>query len=64
MGLFRPSREPRGADPWLDAKLLLFSLGAAAGILGMLLEREWLVFSAIGILILGVALRFLPRREE
>ncbi len=64
MGLFRPSRERRGADRWLDAKLLLFSLGGAVGVSGMLLDREWLVLTGIAILVVGFLLRFLPRDEE
>lgn len=64
MGLFRPSRERRGPDRWLDLKLLLFSLGAAVGLTGMLLGRDWVIFTAIGILALGVLVRFLPGEQD
>ncbi len=63
MKIFRPSREERGPDPFLNLKLILFALGAALGIAGIISGRE--LFVGIGILVLaiGVLLRFLQRRE-
>lgn len=63
MGLFRPSREKRGPDPYLDWKIGLFMVGGAAGVTGMALEKSWLVGVAIGLLAIGFVLRFLPRPD-
>jgi hypothetical protein len=63
MGLFRPSREHRGPDPYLDWKIGLFLAGAAMGIAGMALDRAWIIACAIALLAIGALLRFLPRPE-
>ena len=64
MALFRPSREPRGADPYLNWKIALFSLGAALGIAGMVRESTLLVGLGIGVLGIGVVLRILTNRRD
>ena len=61
--IFRPSRARRN-DRFLDAKLLIFTLGAACALGGMALDLGWLVYLAIGILALGLVLRFLPDRQD
>ncbi|NJD10731.1 MAG: hypothetical protein FIB01_09985 [Gemmatimonadetes bacterium] len=64
MGWFRPDRTPRpGDDPWLTAKTTLFVAGAAAAILGIGLQRGWLINLAIAIVAAGILLRFLPRNN-
>jgi uncharacterized membrane protein YjjP (DUF1212 family) len=64
MGLFRTSREHRGPDPYQRWKLVIFALGAAFGLAGIGTGRDWMILSAIGILAVGVLLRFLRKRED
>ncbi len=51
-----------GDDPWLLAKVRLFAVGAALALGGILLDQAWLVWAAIGALVGGVLLRFVPAR--
>lgn len=60
MGWFRPSREHRGPDPYQTWKAIIFGLGALFGLGGIAMGRDWMILSAIGILSIGVVLRFLP----
>lgn len=63
MGWFRPDRIQRaGDDPWLIPKMSLFVIGVALAMLGIGLGREWLVDVAIGILCIGILLRFIRRK--
>ncbi len=50
-----------GDDPWLLAKVRLFSIGAALAIGGILLDLSWLIWGAIAALSGGVLLRFVSR---
>ncbi len=61
MGLFRPSRDRHGPDPYYHWKAILFSIGAAFGLGAMITGRDWLILVAVPILAVGVALRWLPR---
>ena len=62
-GLFRPRREPAdGPDPWLPLKLALFGVAAATAIAGMALDRAWLINAAIGLLAIGLVIRFFGPR--
>lgn len=63
MKIFRPSRETRGPDPFLNLKVVLFALGAAIGIAGIISGRELLVGIGVLVLAVGVLLRFLQRGE-
>lgn len=49
-----------GEDPWILVKVRLFSAGAALALGGMLLDRSWLIWAAMGVLGVGVVLRFVP----
>ena len=60
--IFRPSRT-RGDDRFLDAKMLIFTLGAALALAGMAFELGWLVYVAIAVLVVGLLLRFVRNRE-
>jgi len=63
MGWFFADRTPRpGGDPHLRLKLALFVAAALVAVLGIGLERDWLVTLAITLLAGGIVLRFLPRR--
>ncbi len=64
MGLFRPSRERRGPDPYYHWKVALFTLGAAFGLAAIVTEHDWLILVAVPILAVGVGLRWLPRKGE
>ena len=57
--IFRPSRTRRD-DRFLNEKMLIFSVGAVCAIAGIAFELGWLVYVAIGILAIGMLLRFLP----
>ena len=54
----------RRAGPYLEWKVRLFVLAAVLGLAGMYLEERWLTGAAIGLLFLGLALRFLPTGED
>lgn len=64
MSLFRPARGPRGEDPYLPHKMLLFVTGAAFGITGIVSGREWLINIGIVVLVAGVILRFAKARAD
>ncbi len=57
-------RSRKGPDPYLDWKVRFFFVGALVGVVGMARETGWLIWVAVGILIAGFFLRFLPAREE
>lgn len=59
--IFRLSRDKRGPDRWLRLKVILFVAAAAVAVIGMASGVEWLVYVAIGLLLVGVAVRRLPR---
>lgn len=45
-------------DPWLQAKLWLFGIGAILALFGMGLENDWLIGTAGVVLFAGFVLRF------
>jgi len=57
--IFRPSRT-RGDNRFVDEKMAIFAIGAACAVVGMALELSWLIYVAIGVLVIGFLLRFLP----
>jgi hypothetical protein len=61
MSPFRPDRGRRGEDRLLGEKMMVFMLGAAIGIGGIATDRDWLVYVALLLLVLGLAMRFLGR---
>ncbi len=63
MGLFRPSRESYGPDPYYQWKTILFAIGAALGLGAIFTEHDWLILVAVPVLAVGVALRWLPRHR-
>lgn len=48
----------------LQWRMALLGLGALVALLGMGLQRDWMVNVALGILIVGFGLRFLPGGES
>lgn len=48
-------------DPWLQEKIWIFTAGAVAAMLGMLLDNQWVLVGAGILLAAGVLLRFVPR---
>jgi hypothetical protein len=52
-----------GPDPWLLAKVRVFAIGAALALGGMILDQGWMIWAAIGVLLVGIVLRFLPRTD-
>ena len=61
---FRPSRERRGPDPYLAAKVAIFVVGVVIAFLGIKLNRSWVISVAIAILLVGFVLRFFPRPDK
>jgi hypothetical protein len=61
--LFRASRDSRRAVRWLDLRLMLFVIGAAIAMIGIVLDIGWLVYVAIGVLLIGMILGLLARRS-
>ena len=61
--IFRPSRERRGPDRWLSAKVAIFCLGAGIALVGVASERNWVINLAIAVLAIGFLMRFLGRRK-
>jgi hypothetical protein len=58
-------RRRRSDSPWVvDWKIRLFVIGAALAVAGIITQIDWLVTSAIVILIIGFALRLLPRGAD
>ncbi len=48
----------------LDWRVRTFAAGALLALVGMALGMPWLVWIAVGLLIVGFAMRFLPERSE
>jgi hypothetical protein len=62
--VFRVSRDSRGSDAWLPAKLALLGVGAALGLAGMALDIGWIVTAGIVALGAGVLLAAAGRRRS
>lgn len=63
--MFRPSRSSTAdTGPLLAWKVRSFAIGAALALAGMGLDVGWLVWSGIGVLAIGLLLRFLPSRGD
>lgn len=50
----------RKAGPYLEWKVRFFTVGAVLAVVGMALNQRWMTWSAIGVLVAGMLLRFLP----
>jgi hypothetical protein len=62
--MFMASRRERtGNERFFAIRVVIFSLGAALGIAGMLSEIDWLVWIAIGVLVIGIVLRMVGSRR-
>jgi len=64
IAMFRPSRETRGPDPFLQWKIVIFVIGALAGLVGVATENPWLVWIGVAVLVSGVLLRAFGRRRR
>ena len=58
--MFRPDRRRR-AGPLLEWKVRLFVLAAVLGLAGIYLDQRRLTGGAIGVLLVGVLFRLLPK---
>jgi hypothetical protein len=61
MALFRVSRGTRGPGPYPNLRIALFCLGAAIAGAGIASHINWLIYVAIGVLFIALAIRFLDR---
>ena len=50
----------RRAGRYLEWKVRLFTLGAVLAVVGMAMNQSWMTWTAIGVLVAGMMLRFLP----
>jgi hypothetical protein len=57
-------RRRSGPDPFLQWKVRLFFLGAVVALVGLARDSSLLVGLAVLILLIGVAVRLLPRGKE
>ena len=56
-------RSSRTPDRFLIWKVRLFAIGATLGLAGMFMDQRAMIWGAIGVLVVGFLLRFLPHRE-
>lgn len=56
-------RDPNRPVRHLEWRVRILGVGAALGLAGMFLDVGWLVNVAIGVLLVGFALRFLPEGD-
>ena len=54
----------RRAGRYLEWKVRLFTLGAVLAVVGMATGQVWMTWVAIGVLVTGMLLRFLPGGRE
>ena len=58
--MFRPSRDrSRTDDPFVVWKVRIFVIGAACSLAGIGLEISWVVWVGVGVLAIGMLLRFI-----
>ena len=57
-------RRTRPSMAHLEARIALFGAGAILAMVGIWSGQGWLINVAIGVLLIGFALRFLRRRDE
>ncbi|MGH7501263.1 MAG: hypothetical protein ACREL7_05830 [Longimicrobiales bacterium] len=62
--MFRPSRRRHGPDPTLRYRMLLFGVGAVAGLFGMATERSWLVLTGTVFLAIGLVVAIVANRKR
>lgn len=59
--MFGPSRKRgSGKDAFLAWKVRVFVIGAALALVGMGTSLSWVVWTGVGVLAVGLALRLLP----
>jgi membrane protein implicated in regulation of membrane protease activity len=61
MVVFRVSRGTRGPGPYPNLRIALFCLGAAIAGVGIASHIDWLIYVALGVLFIALALRFFDR---
>ena len=54
----------RGPGSHLEWRIRIFGVGAILGIAGMIAEMRWMIWIALGVLMVGFLLRFLPGGDE
>lgn len=57
-------RSRKKADRFVEWKVGFFFLGAALWIAGAILGLRWLSWGAIGVLLVGLLLRFVPEQQS
>jgi len=54
----------RKQDPFVEGKVVLFTVGAVLGLAGVFMELEWVVWLGIGALGAGMVLRLISDRHR
>ena len=62
--MFFYRRRRSGPDGFLAVKLATFILGAVLGLVGMRIDKPFLVTVAIGVVLVGFLLRFSPKARS
>lgn len=62
--MFPLNRDKQGSSAHLPWRVRLFWIGAVLAMVGIYLERSWLVWAAIVVLLAGISLRFVPASRE
>lgn len=62
--MFRARHDRAGPDRFLGLKHSLFWIGAGFGLIGMATGRDWMVWTAVVALGLGVLLGLVGRRQR
>lgn len=62
MAVFRPDRSPDRPVRHLEWRLRLFGVAAILALVGMYFGESWVIWVAMGVLVAGLLVRFLPER--
>lgn len=60
----KADRDPDRPIRHLEWRVRILGVGAVLGLAGMYFDSGWMVNGAIGVLVLGFFLRFLPGSDE
>lgn len=61
--MFRPDRSRNRPVEHLEWRVRLLGAGAILAVVGMYFDEAWLIWVAIGILVVGLLMRFVPGRD-
>lgn len=62
--MFRPDRSRDRPTSYLTWRVRLMGAGAVLALVGMYYDSPWMIWIAIGVLVVGLLMRFLPTGDE